>query len=279
MLKRTSPAKKKIRGDLPAPGDDHDRVSSGKPKTSNQAKNKATGKTKNETMSETVRDRTLLRLMTWLSPSYPVGAFAYSSGIEWAIEAGDIRDAATLAEWLRGFLIYGAGRNDAILMAQAYRAAKDHNNERLREIVELANALTTSRERHLETTAQGRAFLDVTRAAWGCAALENLMSQWNGPVAYPVAVGVACAGHEVALSHALLAFVHALTANWISAGVRLIPLGQTDSQHVLARLEGEICSVAHGALNSTLDDLGGGTFRADIGAMLHETQYTRLFRS
>lgn len=233
----------------------------------------------NASLSEASDWRTLLRLMTWLSPSYPVGAFAYSSGIEWAIEAGDIRDAATLAEWLRGFLSHGAGRNDAILMAQAYRAVRGADNTRLRDIAELANALASSRERHLETTAQGRAFLDVTRAAWGCAALENLVTQWNGPVAYPVAVGVACAGHDVALAPALLAFVHAQTANWISAGVRLIPLGQTDSQHVLAQLEENISTAAQAAFDAPLDDLGSATFRADIGAMHHETQYTRLFRS
>ena len=105
------------------------------------------------------------------------------------------------------------------------------------------------------------------------------MRQGSGPVAYPGAFGVACGGHDGALAPALLAFVHAQTANWISAGVRLIPLGQTDSQHVLAQLEENISTAAQAAFDATLDDLGSATFRADIGAMRHETQYTRLFRS
>ncbi len=75
------------------------------------------------------------------------------------------------------------------------------------------------------------------------------------------------------------AFLHATTSNWISAGVRLIPLGQTDSQRVLAALESVIAATAEKALNATLDDLGSATFRGDLASMRHETQYTRLFRS
>jgi urease accessory protein len=75
------------------------------------------------------------------------------------------------------------------------------------------------------------------------------------------------------------AFLHALTSNWISAGARLVPLGQTDSQHVLALLEPTVASTAKRALMASLDDLGSATFRADLAGMRHETQYTRLFRS
>jgi len=221
----------------------------------------------------------LLRLMTWLSPSYPVGAFAFSSGLEWAIEAGDIRDAMSLRGWLAALLAHGSGRNDAILFAQCWYAARDGDEKRLREIAELAAAFASSRERHLETSAQGRAFIEVTRAAWPCTALDRLQAVWEGDIAYPVAVAAACAGHDIALSPALQAFVHAITVNWISAGVRLIPLGQTDSQKVLAALEPDIAACASRGAQATLDDLGSATFRADLGAMAHETQYTRLFRS
>jgi urease accessory protein len=221
----------------------------------------------------------LYRLMTWLSPSFPVGAFSYSSGIEWAVEAGDITDAATLKAWLSAMLSDGAGFCDGILLCHAWRACAGQDDRALTEVAELAAAFTPSRERHLETTAQGRAFADIARAAWDCPALERLVQAWPGPIAYPVAVGAVAAGHDVALDLALHAFLHAQAANWISAGVRLIPLGQTDSQRVLAALEPIVAAAAERALAATLDDLGSATFRADLASMHHETQYTRLFRS
>lgn len=221
----------------------------------------------------------LYRLMAWLSPSFPVGAFSYSSGIEWAVEAGDIRDAATLADWLSLMMSDGAGFCDAVLFVQTHRAVCGSDGARLRDVAELAAAFSPSKERHLETTAQGRAFMLAVRAAWPCEAIELLEAAWDGPVAYPVAVGTGCAGHGIAADAALPAFLHAVAANWISAGVRLIPLGQTDGQRVLAALESVIAATAARALSSSLDDIGGAALRADIGSMRHETQYTRLFRS
>jgi urease accessory protein len=149
----------------------------------------------------------------------------------------------------------------------------------LRAVAELAAAFAPSRERHLETTAQGRAFVDATRAAWPCAALDRLTAAWDGPVAYPVAVGVAAAGHGVALEPALDGYLHAVTANLISAGVRLIPLGQTDGQRLLAAFEPVVAATRARALATPLDQVGGAAFRADLASMQHETQYTRLFRS
>ncbi len=221
----------------------------------------------------------LYRLMAWLSPSFPVGAFSYSSGIEWAVEAGDIRDAATLSDWLSLMMSDGAGYCDAVLFVQADRAVRDRDAAKLRDVAELAAAFSPSKERHLETTAQGRAFLLAVRAAWPCEALDMLEAAWDGPIAYPVAVATACAGHGIAADAALPAFLHAIAANWISAGVRLIPLGQTDGQRVLAALENIIAITAARALSASLDDIGGAALRADIGSMRHETQYTRLFRS
>ncbi len=217
----------------------------------------------------------LYRLMAFLSPSYPIGAFSYSSGIEWAVEAGDIRDAASLRDWLSVMLEQGSGFCDAVFFAHAHRAAADP--AALGAIAELAVAFASSKERYLETTAQGRAFLDTTRAAWPCAALEALAALPE--VALPVAVGVACAGHGIPLGSALTAFLHALAAAWISAGVRLIPLGQTDGQRILAALESAVAATAGRAVTTMLDDIGSAAFRADIASMRHETQYTRLFRS
>jgi urease accessory protein len=221
----------------------------------------------------------LYRLMAWLSPAYPIGAFSYSSGLEWAVEAGDIRDAATLEGWLAVMIGEGSGFCDAVFFVHAFRAIAAGDDRALHDVAELAAAFAPSKERHLDTTAQGHAFLDTTRAAWPTPALDRLLAAWDGAVALPVAVGVACAGHGVPLDAALHAYLHAAAANLISTGVRLIPLGQTDGQRVLAALEPVVAATAERALVTRLDEVGSAAFRADLASMRHETQYTRLFRS
>jgi urease accessory protein len=221
----------------------------------------------------------LYRLMAWLSPSYPVGAFSYSSGIEWAVEAGDIRNADSLRRWLAVVIGEGSGFCDAVFFAYAHRSLANADDKALRTVAELAAAFAPSKERHLETTAQGAAFIEATRAAWPTPVLDRLAMAWAGPVAYPVAVGVAAAGHGIPLEPALHAFLHAVTANLISAGVRLIPLGQSDGQRALAALEPTVEATALKAMTTSLDDVGSAALRADLASMLHETQYTRLFRS
>jgi urease accessory protein len=155
----------------------------------------------------------------------------------------------------------------------------DRNDQALRAVAELAAAFAPSKERHLETTAQGAAFIEATRAAWPCTALDRLAGAWSGPVAYPVAVGVAAFGHGIAVEPALHAYLHAVAASMISAGVRLVPLGQTDGQRILAALEPAVEATAQRALAAALDDVGSATLRADLASLRHETQYTRLFRS
>jgi urease accessory protein len=221
----------------------------------------------------------LYRLMAWLSPAYPVGAFSYSSGIEWAVESGDIKDAETLRRWLEVILQQGGGFCDAVFFVHTHLAVARDDDEAVRAVAELAAAFAPSKERYLETTAQGRAFIEATGAAWPCAALDRLAAIWDGAIAYPVAVAVAAAGHGIAVDAALNAYLHAVTANLISAGVRLIPLGQTDGQRLLAAFEPVVAATAARALATPLDQAGGAAFRADIASMRHETQYTRLFRS
>jgi urease accessory protein len=221
----------------------------------------------------------LYRLMTWLSPAFPVGAFSYSSGIEWAVEAGDIVDASSLRDWLSAMLADGGGFCDGVFLAQAHRAASSGDAAALRDVAQLAAAFVPSRERQLETSAQGRAFIEIARAAWNCDGLEQMIAHCEGMLVYPVAAGLVSAAHKIPLASTLHAFLHALASNWISAGSRLIPLGQTDSQRVLASLEPIVAATAVRALHASLDDLGSATFRADLASMRHETQYTRLFRS
>ncbi|TVQ58365.1 MAG: urease accessory protein UreF [Rhodobacteraceae bacterium] len=220
-----------------------------------------------ETRADVRETVVLAKLAAWLSPGFPVGAYSYSQGLEWAVEAGDVRDPATLGAWVAASLTQGAARTDAILLALAWADPEDAT------AADLAAALQPSRERRLETTAMGAAFAATVAAAWPTAGLVS------EPAPYPVAVGRAAKAHGAPLRATLVLFLHALAANMVSAGVRLIPIGQTDGQRLLADLLETCEAVAGEAAAAGLDDLGAMTPRADIATMRHETQHTRLFRT
>jgi len=218
----------------------------------------------------TIMTEARYRLMTWLSPAYPVGGFSYSHGLEYAVEAGLVTDRASLADWIEDCLRHGAGRSDAIIAAHAWRA----DDAAMRaELAELAQALQPAKERLLESEAQGAAFQLVTAAVWPASEIDA------APLPYPVAVGVAARAHDVPLDEMLPAFLWAFAANLVSAAVRLVPLGQTDGQRVQAALMPVVLAVARDAASASLDEIGGCAFRAEIAAMRHETQHVRLFRS
>jgi len=216
--------------------------------------------------------RDLIRLMTWLSPAFPVGAFSYSGGLEQVVADDDVRDAGTLRDWLESLLAQGNLWNDAVLFAEAHRAAGDA--DRLAEVVALAEALSGSAERHRETMLQGEAFL-AAAAGWPHAVLAHL----GGAAAYPVAVGAVAAAHAIAVEAGLAAYLHAVTSNLVSVAIRCGVIGQTHGVAVLAGLEARIVTFANVAAGSTLDDLGAATMRAEIASLRHETLPTRLFRS
>jgi urease accessory protein len=220
-------------------------------------------------------DASLYRLMTWLSPAYPIGAYSYSHGIEYAVEAGLVTDRATLVDWVGTIVTQGAGRIDGAVFAAAWRATAAGDDARLADIVALAKAWRGTAETALESAAQGAAFLVATRAAWPHAALERI----GRDVTLAVAVGATAAAHGIALERALLAYLQSFVANLVSAGVRLIPLGQTDGQRALAALEDIVTAATSAALDADLDTLGAAAPMADWCSMRHETQYTRLFRS
>jgi len=224
-------------------------------------------------------DGSSLPLLVWLSPAFPVGSFAYSHGLEWAHEAGDVVDFETCREWIADLVSSGSGRNDAIIVAETWRAMCGTDFLRLDTIIELSLALQPSSERYLESTMQGKAFLTNVRAAWSNEALDNFSRYHKGDITYPVAVGIVAATYKMALPQVLEAFLTAFVSNLVSACVRLGAIGQTDGQRVIAALMPLICEEAHNAQSSTLDDLGSCVFRSDLASLLHETQYTRLFRS
>jgi len=210
----------------------------------------------------------LLRLLTWLSPAFPVGAFGYSHGLETAIREGAVTDAGALSAWIAGLVEYGSGWTDAVLFKAAHEAA---DKAALFDVAELAEALAPSLERRRESLGQGAAFLIAARA-WGPQPL-------GGAVAYPVAVGAVCGAAHIGLEAALTAWLHAFAANLVSVAVRAIPMGQTDGVAVVAELEPIILGAAARAAMSSLDDLGSAAILSDIAAMRHETLDVRLFIS
>lgn len=226
-----------------------------------------TGVTATTTMTETAA---LLRLLTWLSPAFPVGMFGWSHGLEQAIADGAVRDRETLVDWIDGLVTAGSGWTDAVLFAEAHAAARDL--DRLAEVADLASALAPSAERLAETLGQGNAFLKAARA-WPdhCPALDE--APW------PVAVGAACGLAGISLQDALVATLHAFAGNLVSVALRLVPLGQTEGVRTLAALETVVLATASRAARSTLDDLGAAALMSDIAAMRHETLQPRLFLS
>lgn len=208
--------------------------------------------------------RTELVLVAWFSPSYPVAAYSYSHGLEAEIAAGRVTSAADLRAWLALVLTDGAARNDAILLAEAWRGGA------LDELSALALALAGSAERARETREQGAAFARVTAEAYGTEAVAR---------PYPVAVGAAARALVLPLDAVLRHYLHGFAANLVSAAVRFVPLGQTDGQLVLRGLFDTIEAVAAEAGGAGLDGLGGAVLGADLAAMEHETMHTRIFRS
>ena len=224
-------------------------------------------------------DAALYRLMTWLSPSYPVGAYSYSHGIEYAVEAGLVHDRDSLRAWVGDAIRRGGGWSDAALLRAAWEATDAEDPGRLDAIVEFAAAWRGSAEMALESGAQGAAFLATTRTAWPHPILDELALRWRNAAMLPVAVGVVAAAHGVALAPALTAYLHAFASNLVSAGLRLIPLGQSDGQRAIAALESDIVAAVDAALTTPLEDIGTASPIIDWCSMRHETQYTRLFRS
>src|SRR5262249_18156578 len=227
----------------------------------------------------------------------PLGAFSYSHGVETAVEEGFIKDRGSLVTWLASVLSQGTGVVDGALFTAAWRAAVDADWSAFDAIAERAAAWRGTSEMALEARQQGGSFLSITRTAWPHAALDAVHERLSGELALPVAVAAVRAGlgaapprpvavalaaavHGVALEAALKAYLHAFTANLISAAVRTVPLGQSDGQVALAALEPAVQSATDAALNvASLDEVGTGTPLLDWCSIRHETQYTRLFRS
>jgi urease accessory protein len=230
----------------------------------------------------TFRPFRLLQLQSWMSPAFPIGSYSYSHAIEWAVEEGWIRDRESLVNWLEADLRYGSGRNEAIFFAEAWKSATNDDLGRLRDISELAATLRGTAEFALESLQQGTSCLSILREICPDVFLTRLHEKLDEQKLRPslaVVLGVCTARNGIPLNFALAAFLHNLVANLVNAGVRLIPLGQTDGQIAVCQLQRAVIKTSEHGGCATLDDLGSAAFMVDVSSMAHETQYTRLFRS
>jgi urease accessory protein len=224
----------------------------------------------------------LYRLLTWLSPGFPIGAYSYSHGLEAAVEAGAVSNDASLQGWINANLTSGTGRVDADTLREAHRAAVACDLKTLIDANQRGVAFRATTETRLETTAQGEAFLATCCIAWP----EPFLTGWaaelantGAAVCYPAAVGAAMARARIPFDSALTGYLHAMAANLVSAGLRLGIVGQTGGQCILARLEPAIAIAVGHALDRFADRFGSATFAVELASTAHETQYTRLFRS
>lgn len=223
--------------------------------------------------------RQMLHLLAWLSPAFPVGAFSYSHGIEQAVERGLVHDRVTTADWIGGILRFGTGWIDAGLFLAAHRAVVAADEAALQTAAILGNAWRGTSETALESAAQGTAFVATLRAGWDLPRAVNWFERLKVAPVYPIAVAIAAATNDIAEDIALAAYLQSFAGNLISAAQRLVPLGQTDGQRILAALTAEIVDIVSSARGTALDDLGSSALMVDWTSAQHETQYTRLFRS
>ncbi len=224
----------------------------------------------------------LLRLQSWLSPAFPIGSYSYSHGLEWAVEAGDVHDRRSLVAWLEADLCHGSGRNEAILFTEAWRCATNRDHRRLIEIAELAAVLRATSELALESSQPAKACLTMLRLVWPVQVLDSLeraLHERHISPALAVVLATRAAASGIPIPLALPAFLQSYIANWVTAAVRLIPLGQTDGQLAIAELENSVLAASAQAHDANTEHLGSAALMIDLASMAHETQYTRLFRS
>jgi len=223
-----------------------------------------------------------LRLQSWHSPAFPIGSYSYSHGLEWAVEAGGVHDRASLVDWVTADLRFGSGRNEAIFFSEAWSSAMNDDRLKLLEIAELAAAFRGTSEFALESSQQASACSAILSQVWPDPLLDWLaetLASLHIALCLAVVLGIRSAKQGIPKILALPVFLQSYVANLVTAGVRLVPLGQTDGQFAIAELEDAVLATSAEAANATTSDLGSAGFMVDLASMAHETQYTRLFRS
>lgn len=213
----------------------------------------------------------LLRLMSWLSPVFPTGGFAYSSGLEQAVADGAVSDQPSLKNWLAATIAHGSLWNDAVLITESHRACTDP--QRIEELSQLCRALCVAAERHQEIIDQGASFLDAAKAWFQDTSLPSRQTP------LPVAVGVVAGLSDIDRGQTIAAYLNTYATNQLQCAIRLSVTGQTGAARTLAALEPLIAETAQHAAQATTDDLGSGALGVDSASMTHQTLEPRLFLS
>ena len=223
--------------------------------------------------------QTIYTLQTWFSPSFPVGAYTYSHGLENAFEQGLVTNVDQAVDWIGEIISSGNGFADAVFALRAFDAAADNNSDDLSKIAEFAAAFSGTKELRLESEAQGAAFIEIIQKVEPNTGIKLLTDGWPGPYTYPVALGAAAGAIGIDRHALATAYLHGFVSNLASALVRIVPLGQTDGQRIISQLSKVVEQAVTNALTTKLTELSTSTLMVDLTSMQHEIQYTRLFRS
>ena len=221
----------------------------------------------------------LYTLQTWFSPSFPIGAYTYSHGLENVVEQGKITNVEEAMDWLRDMVAHGNGYADAVFLCAAYDAVLAKDGDALAQVSEYAAAFCGTAELRLESQSQGAACLEAIQKITPNGGIDHLVQCWSGPYPYVLVIGVSAAALDLDREAVTTAFLHGFVSNLSSALVRLVPLGQSDGQRLIAELAPLVLQTTKRALTTPWQEVSTATLMVDIASMAHETQYTRLFRS
>ncbi|MBK5940298.1 urease accessory protein UreF [Halochromatium roseum] len=219
-----------------------------------------------------------LRLFQLLSPSLPVGAFAYSQGLEWAAETGWVNSEQALANWLSDQLSQALTYVDLPVLLRMIEAAMADDAQWMSHWISELQALRETAELRAEETGRGRALADLLGSL---GLLDEPGTYWRTLLSGSQLSGFAfaAAAWQIESTDALLGYAWSWAENLTLAGVKLIPLGQTAGQRVLLRLAEQIPAAVEAAQRLDDADIGASTPALAIASSRHETQYTRLYRS
>lgn len=218
-------------------------------------------------------------VLTWFSPSYPIGSYAYSHGLEYAVEEGLVKDPQTLLVWIRDLLFFGTGYNDSIIINSIYDSVANDNCVEFDYISQIANAIKPTKEIALESYQQGVSFKNILMDVYSNSNLTFYLNRLDDCITYPSVVGVAGGIFEVEKKLLLHSYLHAFTSNILSAALRIMPIGQTEIQKIIFQMKGNVEEMTNKSLGLSLSDLGSSVFISDWASSKHQNQYTRLFRS
>ena len=215
----------------------------------------------------------------------PVGAYSYSEGIESLVETGTIDNETTLRNWLQDSLQFGAVRVEAAVAVRALRAAKIGDLTALSYWNAWATAAKETEELRLQSWQMGRTLLRLLLDLRSPTSdqlktiVQEFAASGGNQCNFAIGFGIAAAHWQIEEEAAILGYLYSWAANLASAGVKLIPLGQTAGQQLLLDLHPQISCTAQEVLKLEDDDLGNCSWGLGLASMAHETQYTRLFRS